>query len=134
MIDEDISKKLIAQLENHEKRISALEGTPIKKDVVKKMSLKEFLLEKKPTDQVKTTLAIGYFLEHYEGMESFNAKDLANAFRSAKEPPPKNINDKVNMNIHNGQMMEAIEKKDNIKAWVLTATGEKQVEEGFRNE
>ena len=31
-------------------------------------------------------------------------------------------------------MTEAKEKKDNFKAWVLTETGEKYVENGFKSE
>ena len=64
-------------------------------------------------------------------MDKFNTKDLAEGFRSAKEPPPTNMNDKVNLNIRKGHMMEAKEKKDKSKAWVLTNSGEKFVEEGL---
>jgi len=130
---EDIIKEIMTKLEEHESRISALEGAPAKKTQVegKKLSVKEFLLTKKPTDDVQRTLVIGYYLERFESMESYNVRDLANGFRSAKEPPPLNINDKVNMNIRKGHMMEAKEKKDKSKAWVLTNTGEKFVEEGL---
>lgn len=130
---EDIIKEIMTKLEEHESRISALEGAPAKKTQVegKKLSVKEFLLTKKPTDDVQRTLVIGYYLEHFESMESYNVRDLANGFRSAKEPPPLNINDKVNMNIRKGHMMDAKEKKDKSKAWVLTNTGEKFVEEGL---
>jgi len=130
---EDVIKDIMTKLEEHENRISALEGAPAKKTQVegKKLSVKEFLLTKKPTDDVQRTLVIGYYLEHFESMESYNVRDLANGFRSAKEPPPLNINDKVNMNIRKGHMMEAKEKKDKSKAWVLTNTGEKFVEEGL---
>ena len=121
------------KLDDHERRISALEGTPAKKMQAegKKLSVKEFLLTKKPTDDVQRTLAIGYYLEHFELMNSFNARDLAGGFRSAKEPLPTNVNDKVNLNIGKGYMMEAKEKKDKFKAWVLTNSGEKFVEEGL---
>ena len=108
-----------------------MEGMPAKKMQAegKKLSIKEFLLTKKPTDDVQRTLVIGYYLEHFESMDRFNARDLADGFRSAKEPPPTNINDKVNLNIRKGYMMEAKEKKDKFKAWVLTNSGEKFVEE-----
>jgi len=130
---EDTIKEILTKLEEHESRISAMEGAPAKKTQVegKKLSVKEFLLSKKPTDDVQRTLVIGYYLEHLESMESYNARDLANGFRSAKEPPPLNINDKVNMNIRKGHMMEAKEKKGKSKAWVLTNMGEKFVEEGL---
>lgn len=124
-------------LGDHEKRISALEEFVKGKQVHKpdkKISIKEFILSKKPKDDVQRTLVIGYYLEKYESFSSFNAKNLENGFRKAKETVPKNINDKVNLNIKNGHMMEAREKKDNKKAWVLTASGERFVENDFKKE
>lgn len=131
MSEEDILKDIMARLEDHESRISALEGAPDRKPKVegKKLSIKEFLLTKKPANDVQKALAIGYYLEHFEGMNEFNVKDLAEGFRSAKEPAPANINDKVNSNIQKGHMMEEKEKKDKLTAWVLTNSGEKFVEE-----
>ena len=130
---EDVIKDIMTKLGDHESRISALEGMPAKKTEGqgKKLSIKEFLLTKKPGDDVQKTLVIGYYLEHFEGMDKFNARDLTKGFRLAKEPPPTNINDKVNLNIQRGRMMEAKEKKDKFKAWVLTNSGEKFVEEGL---
>ena len=131
MSAEDSLANIMRTLEEHESRISALEGMPAKKIQAegKKLSVKEFLLTKKPTDDVQRTLVIGYYLEHFESMDRFNARDLSDGFRSAKEPLPTNINDKVNSNIGKGYMMEAKEKKDKFKAWVLTNSGEKFVEE-----
>ena len=131
MSGEDIIKDIMGKLDDHESRISALEGMPAKKTQGegKKLSIKEFILTKKPVDDVQKTLVIGYYLEHFESMDRFNARDLADGFRSAKEPPPTNINDKVNLNIGKGYMMEAKEKKDKFKAWVLTNSGERFVEE-----
>ena len=130
---EDVIKDIMTKLGDHESRISALEGMPAKKTEGqgKKLSIKEFLLTKKPGDDVQKTLVIGYYLEHFEGMDKFNARDLTEGFRLAKEPPPTNINDKVNLNIQRGRMMEAKEKKGKFKAWVLTNSGEKFVEEGL---
>ena len=133
MSAEDMIKDIMTKLEDHESRISALEGAPGKKTLVegKKLSIKEFLLTKKPANDVQKTLVIGYYLEHFEGMNEFNVKDLAEGFRSAKEPAPANINDKVNSNIQKGYMMEEKEKKDKLTAWVLTNSGEKFVEGGM---
>jgi len=131
MSGEDIIKDIMGKLDDHESRISALEGMPAKKTQGegKKLSIKEFILTKKPGDDVQKTLVVGYYLEHFESMDRFNARDLSDGFRSAKEPLPTNINDKVNLNIGKGYMMEAKEKKDKFKAWVLTNSGEKFVEE-----
>ena len=98
----------------------------------KPLSLSEFLRTKSATDDVKKTLAIGYFLEKYENLSSFTASDLINAFERAKERKPVNINDKVNMNIRNGHLEEASKKKDNHKAWYTTNSGAHVVENNFR--
>lgn len=132
-------QKLIDIIDDHEKRIVALEGLGAKDvsmgnatPVNKKVSLKEFLLSKKPSNDVQRTLAIGYYLEKFEGMTSFNFGELEGSFVSAKEKAPENINDKVNMNIRKGHIMELKEKKNNKKAWCLTSTGEILVENNFQ--
>lgn len=123
---EEIKKKL----ESFERRISVLEGKP-QQLVSKSLSIKEFLLQKNPKDDTDKTLGIGYYLEKYEGFELFNIKDLEDGFRRAKEKVPININDKVNKNIQKGFIDEAKDKKNNFKAWYLTNSGEKFVENGF---
>lgn len=131
------NKKFIEKIEDLEKRMSILED--LVKDAVKSaagtipsqekgVSLKEFLLSKKPTDNVKKTLAVGYYLEKFENVSPFSINDLKKAFERAKETKPANINDKVNMNIRNGHMDEASEKKGKLKAWYLTGSGESHVE------
>lgn len=97
----------------------------------KKLSVKEFILTKKPSGDVQKTLAIAYYLENNEEMQSFNVEDLAHYFQLAKEPTPQNLNDKINMNIKKGHVMEAKEKKENKKAWVITNTGQQFVENNF---
>jgi len=99
----------------------------------KKLSVKEFVLEKKPTGDVQKTLIISHYLETYENMESVNVDDLAKYFRLAKEPVPGNLNDKINMNIRKGHMTEAAKKKESKKAWVVTNTGEQFIEKGFQD-
>jgi len=124
---------IMNKLEEIESRLAALEGLPRKVDnKEKEISLKEFILTKKPEDDVQKTLVIGYYLEHFSGEESFNVKDLSEGFRSAREPVPSNINDKVNLNIAKGHIMDAREKKDNRKAWVLTNTGDNFVKDGLK--
>ena len=125
-----VSEGIIKRLNRLEERLAQLElgsAPRSSRKTEKKLSLKEFLLTRNLTDDVKKTLAIGFFLESYEGLVSFNSNDLLSAFERAKEKKPLNINDKVNMNIRNGHMDESSEKKDGRKAWYLTSSGEKYV-------
>jgi hypothetical protein len=120
-------KKII---EDHEKRIYALEnaGKSSHPKSDKEISIKEFILQKKPRNDVDKTLVVGYYLEHFKSLSLFNVDDLGNAFKEGKEPPPKNINLAVIGNINKGRMMEANAKKDNKKTWTLTNTGERFIE------
>lgn len=123
-------------LEDHERRIKTLEKgseSDIEVTVAKKqLPINDFLFSKKPVDDVQKALTIGYFLEKFRSIEAFNTKDLEDGFREAKESVPANINDVVNNNIRKGNMMEAKEKKDKLKAWNLTSSGERFVENDFK--
>jgi hypothetical protein len=121
------------RIEDLEKRVAKLEGTPAgvttpRATSGKKLSAKEFLMGRKTGSETERALALAYFLEHVDGLTSFNVPELVAAFRSAKEKLPKNMNDAVNKNIARGFLMEAESKKDSKKAWYLTATGERYVE------
>jgi|SRR3989344_8511 len=134
------NKTIEQKVEELERRVAKLEteSSPIHSNSLpnpkkKKMSPQEFLATKDAQTEVKKVLVFGYYLEHIEGYESFNAADLVSIFRSAKEKPPKNINDVINKNINPGKfIMDAASKKDDKKAWVLTSTGEKHVEEELK--
>jgi hypothetical protein len=100
----------------------------------KKFSLREFLIDRRPSNGVQMTLTIGYFLDHHEGISPFNAADIERGFRAAREAVPPNINDKANMCVKNGHFMEHNEKKESMKAWLVTRTGEEVVRDGFGKE
>jgi hypothetical protein len=132
-------KQLADRVLSLEKRVTRLEerhGEDAVQPALKggkDLSVKEFIIAKRPSNDVEKTLAIGYFLEKFAGMASFNVDDLGRHFQLAKEASPTNINDKVNMNINKGHMAEAREKKDRKKAWMLTNSGEKFLERGFKD-
>lgn len=141
-MDNDIKKildEILSSVKNLEKRVARIEGGTVdvnpsidnSQSVSKRMSIKEFLIECAPANGVQTTLAIAYYLEKHDKISPFNGADLEKGFRSAKEPVPSNINDKANMSIKNGHLMEAEEKKDSMKAWVVTRSGEQYVQEKF---
>lgn len=136
MMENKEIEKIKKTLEEHEARIAKLENLLVSKPptIEKKLSIKEFILSKNPKNDIQKTLAIAYYLEKNEGLSSFNAKDLEKGFHDAKESAPENINYKVIMNIQKGYMMESKEKKDNLKAWNLTNSGEKFVESNFEKE
>lgn len=128
---EEIKRKL----EDHEKRVFELEKL-VKKEpekLMKNMSIKEFMLIKKPKDDVQKTLLIGYYLEKFKNYASFNITDIEKGYRAGKEPVPTNINDKINKNIKKGHIMDHNEKKEGKTAWVVTGRGERFVDNNFKD-
>lgn len=124
------------QLEDHESRLRQLEDLlrQPKPTLPKRMSLKEFILSKKPKSDIQKTLAIGYYLEKYQGVESFNIEDIRNGFRTAAEALPANLSDAIRKNVMKGHMMETGQKKNGSTAWMLTSSGEKFVDSNFVSE
>lgn len=123
-------EKIEQKFREIEKRLEVIEKllVQVKQPAVgqsmKKISAKEFLIEKKPKSEIETTFWLGYFLEKNEARDSFGVEDLRNAFRSAKVPSPKNINDTINKNVAKGLFMETGIKEKGQKRWEVTATGE----------
>jgi hypothetical protein len=136
----DANKTIEERLTDLENRVKKIEGNYLAQSTVipgvkkKSLSAKEFLITKTIQTEIQKTLVLAYYLEYIEGMNSFNVSDLENAFRSAKEKLPKNLNDAVNKNIARGLLMEAKEKKETKKAWVLTSTGENYVEQDLNKD
>lgn len=135
---QDLINAIQSKIDDLEKRIVGIENILSQKNVEqqigvqKKMSIKEFILEKKPTNDIQKTLVISYYLEHFDNITPFNTEDIEKGFRLAKETLPLNINDRVNSNIHAGYIMEHTEKKNGRKSWLVTASGERFVESGFK--
>lgn len=140
----DIEGKLdtiLATLQSLDRRVAKLEGevplsaagtAPVATPQARKpISIKEFIISKAPPNGVLMTLTVGYYLENYDGTTPLTAADLEAGFRAARETVPTNLNDKANNCVKKGYFMETKEKKDSLKAWVLTRTGEAAVEAGF---
>jgi len=123
----------IARIESGNSRNKMVSEVSAEREVSnRRVSVKEFLMECSPKGDVQKTLAIGYFLERFEGMSSFNKTDVERAYQAIKEKPPLNINDKANMSIRNGHLREEEEKKESKKAWAITPSGERYIKDGFK--
>lgn len=130
--------ELKSKIKDLETRIAKLEySNKVNPDVnqpvdQKKTSIREFIKSKNPKNDVQKTLAMGYYLEKYELVESFNLADIKKCFKDAREKQPLNISDKIQLNIKKGHIMDYNDKKDDLKAYVLTNTGENYVDNDFR--
>lgn len=90
-------------------------------------ALNEFLAPL-PKSQTTLYLAIAYFSLH-NNQPSLTVNDFANALASARIPRPKNPSDVVGKCIKRGWLVDALERKDGQKAWQITPTGEKYIED-----
>jgi len=127
-------KKVLEELQDHEKRISKIEralGSEPKR-LVTKLSIRELLILKRPRTDIEKTLVVGYHIELVQGISPFNVSDLASGFAKAKEPLPSNLSMMVNENIRKGYMEELEEEKGSSRALRLTNSGIKRVEDGFQ--
>jgi hypothetical protein len=134
-MSEEIAK-IVKKLEEHEERILKLEKLLFRTKTEvseKQISIKEFILQKQPKDDIQKALTIGHYLEHLRGFSCFNFRDISDGFREAREKVPPNVPDKIQKNIAKGYMMEASEEKDGLKAYVLTNRGEKFVNDDFKS-
>jgi hypothetical protein len=52
----------------------------------KEMNIKQFLALKRPVGFYEQIVCLAYFLEKYDGMESFNTKDISKANTEARTP------------------------------------------------
>jgi hypothetical protein len=130
-----MNEELLKRLEDLERRVAVLEkpaSTPLPPQNAKPLSLREFMLSKSPQTEVDVAIVIAYYFEKHSGISSFTSEDLKNGFAQAKEPSPVNPSEVLAKNARKGFIMEASEKKKGLKAWVLTNTGERYVENGLK--
>ena len=94
------------------------------------ISLVEFVKAKgNPSGHIDLTMIFAYWLHKKEKMTSYNRSNIANCYSEARIPKTTNIGAIMNANQSKGYLMPASEKKDRLKAWVITRTGEEYVEQ-----
>lgn len=92
-------------------------------------TLGEFLDQKgNPSKHTDSVAVYAYWLFKVEKMESFNVRDIINCYDMTRKTKPSNPNQIINQNVASHIFAEAPEKKDGLKAWVITRTGEEHVE------
>jgi hypothetical protein len=111
--------------------VEAVVAAPTPPPAPAKQTVRGFVLEKGPSDDVQRCVVIGYFLEKRDELKSFNAKDIEKGFVDSREKVPGNVADKILKNVWKGHMMQVPEEKDGLKAYVLTNAGIKFVESGL---
>ncbi|MFZ2886617.1 MAG: hypothetical protein WA021_02230 [Minisyncoccia bacterium] len=134
---DDNLKNRVEELENRVKALEASLVESVRTATVihpdNRVNFLEFLGQKKLDDDVKRTLAIAYWLDYFEKVDSFNVSDIEKYFRLARYSVPKNLNDKLSMNEKNKHIHPLRVKKDGKKAWYITNRGADFVETKLQN-
>lgn len=122
-----------------ERRLTTLEEMlkrtpPAVFHTAKPLSLGEFLRTKRPQTVLDKALAIAFHLEKNEGRSGFTLADIRRGFVTAKEPLPANSRDLVHRALKLGLMMETGAESEGFRSLVLTNSGERYVEAGFKRD
>lgn len=99
--------------------------------MVARMQASEFLASLSLRSQLDQVEAVAYHSLH-SGQESVTRAEILDTLRKARLPRPKNLSDVIIKCIRRGHLVDAFEEKDRQKAWQITPTGEKYVEEQLK--
>lgn len=133
-MDEEIKKefeKVWAKLKEIELKSSTTDKKKgyLMPDVAKKLSIKEFIIDKSPSDDIQRATCIAEYLDKLEGKARFTTKDISNGFKNAKLKTPENVSDKIQQAIKKGWIAPG----ENKGEFYITLAGEKMVGEKFVN-
>jgi hypothetical protein len=92
------------------------------------VQISEFLAQRKIDTETHRVVTILYYHLH-NGRESSTRAEILEAYATARFKRPTNLSDVIARCIRKGHVIEALQKKDGQKAWQITVTGEKYVEE-----
>ena len=112
----------------------AVPGQPAEKigGVPMPSTVSEFLATAAPRSHVDTVVQMAYYLWRSGDTAGVTIEELLGAYAQARLKKPKNVSDVLATAIRKGYLVEAAQKKDGKKCWLITQTGEAFVEAGRR--
>ncbi len=98
-------------------------------ETTEKISIFEFIKQKKLETHVDKVVGMAYYLYKYKNIDPFNVKDIEKMYEEARISLPKNLSDIIAKLAKNkGYFIECNEKKDGLKAWKISASGIEYIE------
>jgi hypothetical protein len=95
---------------------------------IKSMQISEFLAQTNIRSEFDRVTAILYY-QLRNGQNSSARVEILQAYSNSRARQPANLSDVIAKCIRRGHVVESPEKKDGQKAWQITLSGEKYVEE-----
>lgn len=96
---------------------------------IPKMQINELLASKNLKSHMDKVEAIAWYFLWQGSDDSVTRKDILDAYGKARMQKPQNLPDVINYSVRRGHLVDALEKKDGQKAWSITPTGERYIEE-----
>lgn len=92
------------------------------------MAINEFLASRKSTTHKDRVLLVAYYYLHSKN-EPVTTSEFDEAYTSARMPHPKNLSDTIAKCVSKGYLVDYRDGKEGKRAWQVTQTGEKYIQE-----
>lgn len=92
------------------------------------MAINEFLASRKSTTHKDRALLVAYYYLHSKN-EPVTTSEFDEAYTSARMPHPKNLSDTIAKCVSKGYLVDYRDGKEGKRAWQVTQTGEKYIQE-----
>jgi hypothetical protein len=79
--------------------------------------------------EIDKVVVAGFYLEQFDGIQSYTIQEIRNCLVAAKIILPKNVNLAILQAAQKGWIMEVPGQSGTRKAWALTQTGERRARE-----
>jgi hypothetical protein len=108
----------------------AAPAAPAETTPLAEMDLTEFLAAKKALTHPDRVVAIAYYTYKTQDGAGVTTHDLTESYSRARVKKPQNFPDVIAACVRRGRLVEG-ERKDGMKSWVITRTGEAFVEQSL---
>jgi hypothetical protein len=96
------------------------------------MALNEFLASRKPTSHGDRVLLVAYYYLHSKN-EPVTRAEVSEAYTIVRTARPRNLSDIIGKCVSKGYLTEYPAGKDDKRAWQITQTGERYLQEEVPN-
>ena len=95
-------------------------------------NLNEFLASVSPKSHVDRTTAMAFYSFRSGDDTGVTVEEVLDAYGRVRVAKPKNIHDVIAQCVKRGLLIESGSRKEGVKAWVVTPTGERYVQNDFQ--